>query len=251
LRLGLHVESTIISILRLKGPGTKFEPEIPDFGFNVKEYPMWPENEQTQKLLARRKEGDQTAWNVLLQRHRSAVQRLIYMRLDNRIRQRMGVSDVVQDVMIEANRRIDRYLQNPGIDFHLWLRQIAKDRIIDAHRRHRATAKRSVDREHRLFQGGGTNHSTMNLANQLRDEDLTPAAQATRREMASRMDDALLDLNELDRDIIIMRHYEQLTNDEVSKALDLKPAAASMRYLRALRKLRNNLVTQQDDSSIH
>lgn len=208
---------------------------------------MWPENEQTQNLLARRKDGDQTAWNALLQRHRSAVQRLVNMRLDNRIRQRVGVSDVVQDVMIEANRRIDRYLQDPGIDFHLWLRQIAKDRIIDAHRRHRATAKRSVDREQRLVQGG-VNQSTINLGNQLRDNDLTPAAQATRREMASRMEDALMKLNDLDRDIIIMRHYEQLSNDEVSKTLNLKPAAASMRYLRALRKLRNQLLPQQVDS---
>ena len=208
---------------------------------------MWPENEQTQNLLARRKDGDQTAWNALLQRHRSAVQRLVNMRLDNRIRQRVGVSDVVQDVMIEANRRIDRYLQDPGIDFHLWLRQIAKDRIIDAHRRHRATAKRSVDREQRLVQGG-VNQSTINLGNQLRDNDLTPAAQATRREMANRMEDALMKLNDLDRDIIIMRHYEQLSNDEVSKTLNLKPAAASMRYLRALRKLRNRLLPQQVDS---
>ena len=209
---------------------------------------MWPENEHTQNLLARRKDGDQTAWNALLQRHRSAVQRLIHMRLDNRIRQRVGVSDVVQDVMIEANRRIDRYLQNPGIDFHLWLRQIAKDRIIDAHRRHRTAAKRSVDREHRLVQEGGAKHSTMNLAGQIRDADLTPAARATRREMANRMEDALLELNELDRDIIIMRHYEQLSNDEVSQALNLQPAAASMRYLRALRKLKNQLLPQQDDS---
>lgn len=208
---------------------------------------MWPENEQTQNLLARRKDGDQTAWNALLQRHRSAVQRLVNMRLDNRIRQRVGVSDVVQDVMIEANRRIDRYLQDPGIDFHLWLRQIAKDRIIDAHRRHRATAKRSVDREQRLVQGG-VNQSTINLGNQLRDNDLTPAAQATRREMANRMEDALMKLNDLDRDIIIMRHYEQLSNDEVSKTLNLKSAAASMRYLRALRKLRNQLLPQQVDS---
>jgi RNA polymerase sigma-70 factor (ECF subfamily) len=210
---------------------------------------MWPENEQTQNLLNLRKEGDHTAWNVLLQRHRSAVQRLVHMRLDNRIRQRVGVSDVVQDVMIEANRRIDRYLENPGIEFHLWIRQITKDRIIDAHRRHRATSKRSVDREHRLYQGGGVNHSTMNLANQLRDDDLTPAAQATRKEMADRMEDALLELNDVDRDIIIMRHYEQLSNDEVSRALDLKPAAASMRYLRALRKLRGQLLPQLDSPS--
>ena len=210
---------------------------------------MWPENEQTQNLLNRRTSGDQTAWNLLLQRHRSAVQRLVQMRLDNRIRQRIGVSDVVQDVMIEANRRIDRYLDNPGIEFHLWIRQITKDRIIDAHRRHRATSKRSVDREYRLHQGGCIDHSTMNLAAQLRDQDLTPVAQATRKEMAHRMEDALLELNEVDRDIIFMRHYEQLSNDEVSKTLDLKPAAASMRYLRALRKLRSHLVPPSEDSS--
>ncbi len=186
---------------------------------------MWPENEQTQNLLNRRKSGDQTAWNLLLQRHRSAVQRLVQMRLDNRIRQRIGVSDVVQDVMIEANRRIDRYLDNPGIEFHLWIRQ------------------------NRLHQGGCIDHSTMNLAAQLRDQDLTPVAQATRKEMAHRMEDALLELNEVDRDIIFMRHYEQLSNDQVSKTLDLKPAAASMRYLRALRKLRSNLMPPSEDSS--
>ena len=78
----------------------------------MKEHHMWPENEHTQNLLARRKDGDQTAWNALLQRHRSAVQRLIHMRLDNRIRQRVGVSDVVQDVMIEAKHKelaVDKY----------------------------------------------------------------------------------------------------------------------------------------------
>ena len=88
----------------------------------------------------------------------------------------------------------------------------------------------------------------MNLAAQIRDQDLTPLAQATRKEMLHRMEDALLQLNEVDRDIIIMRHYEQLSNDEVSKTLNLKPAAASMRYLRALRKLRRHLIPPYEES---
>ena len=208
---------------------------------------FWPESEKTQELLDVIRGGDDDAANRLLDRHRDAIRNLVAMRLDNKIQGRVDASDIVQDVMIEANRRIDRYLENPGIEFHLWLRQIAKDRIIDAHRRHRATAKRSVDREHRL-QGRSVNQSTINLVQQLRDSDLTPAARATRREMADRMEKALADLSEVDRDIIIMRHYEQLSNDEVSKALDLKPAAASMRYLRALRKLRSHLTPSPDDS---
>lgn len=96
---------------------------------------MWPTSKKTIALLAQKQAGDEDAWNQLLDRHRKSLHRMVQLRLDRRIRQRVDVSDVLQDVLIEANRRIDRYLDNPIMDFHLWIRQIAKDRIIDAHRR--------------------------------------------------------------------------------------------------------------------
>ncbi|MBT4012269.1 MAG: sigma-70 family RNA polymerase sigma factor [Planctomycetaceae bacterium] len=207
---------------------------------------MWPTTEKTIALLAQKQAGDDDAWNQLLDRHRKSLHRMVQLRLDRRIRQRVDVSDVLQDVLIEANRRIDRYLDNPIMDFHLWIRQIAKDRIIDAHRRHRVTKRRSVDREQSPVVRGRIDHSTVNLAAQLPDLDITPAAQAIRHEMALQTEAALELLPEIDKNIILMRHHEQLSNGEAAVALDVSEAAASMRYLRALKKLRSLMIPEED-----
>lgn len=202
---------------------------------------MWPEHEQTEQLLVGAKQGDDDAVNRLLDRHRDALRRMVQMRLDQKIQRRLDVSDVVQDVLVEANRRLATYLENPLMPFHLWLRQIAKDRIIDAHRRHRASAKRSVDREQPLAAPAGMDRSTMELAAQVCDGELTPAAAATQQEMARRVEAAIGNLGDQDCEIIVMRHYEQLSNQEVAQALGLSEPAASMRYLRAVRRLREML----------
>ena len=199
---------------------------------------MWPETDKTQQLLDGAKQGDADAINRLMERHRNSLRRLVQMRLDQKIQRRLDVSDVVQDVLIEANRRLPEYLQNPVMSFHLWLRQIAKDRIIDAHRRHRVSAKRSVDREQALLAPGGVDRSTIELIAQLCDPELTPAAAATQHEMARRVEQAISQLGDQDSEVIIMRHYEQLSNQEIAEALQLSEPAASMRYLRAVRRLR-------------
>jgi RNA polymerase sigma-70 factor (ECF subfamily) len=103
---------------------------------------IWPEGQATAELLANIKEGEPRAVDALLDRHRDALRRMIAMRLDQRLAQRVDVSDIVQDVLIEANRRLIEYVNAPSIPFHLWIRQIAKDRIIDAHRRHRLSANK-------------------------------------------------------------------------------------------------------------
>ena len=207
---------------------------------------MWPTGDKTEELLLGAREGDEDAVNRLIERHRAAVLRMVQMRLDHKIRRRVDVSDVVQDVMIEANRRLQTYMADPSMPFHLWLRHIAKDRIIDAHRRHRGSQKRSIDREQALAVPGAKDHSTMDLAAHLCDGELTPAAAATQREMAERVADAVSELGEQDAEIIIMRHYEQLTNQEVAQALGLTEPAASMRYLRAVRRLREMLLGDGD-----
>jgi len=210
---------------------------------------MWPEHENTQELLMGVQEGDDEAVNQLFDRHRGAVRRLVQMRLDQRIRQRVDVSDVVQDVLISANRRLKEYLKSPPMPFHLWIRQITKDRIIDAHRRHRVSAKRSVDRERALVVPAGMNRSTMELAAHLCDGELTPAALATQREMVRRVTEVLSQLNEQESEIIMMRHFEHLSNQEVAQALELSEPAAGMRYLRALRKLRALLLDNPEEES--
>ncbi|MFK7738466.1 MAG: sigma-70 family RNA polymerase sigma factor [Pirellulaceae bacterium] len=202
---------------------------------------IWPDGEATQELLSGVKAGDSDAVERLLDRHRDSLRRMIGMRLDQKIMRRVDVSDVVQDVLVEANRRLMDYLQNPVMAFHLWIRQIAKDRIIDAHRRHRVSAKRSIDREQPLVAQGAVDQSTIELAVQLCDPELTPAAAATQREMALHIQGAIQLLDDRDKEIILMRHYEQLSNQEIAQTLDLTEPAASMRYLRALKKLRKKL----------
>ena len=93
---------------------------------------MWPESDKTEELLLQVKQGDEAAVNQLMERHREALRQIVRMRLDQKIQRRVDVSDVVQDVLVEANRRLQDYLQNPAMSFRLWLRQIAQDRIIDA-----------------------------------------------------------------------------------------------------------------------
>lgn len=202
---------------------------------------MWPESDQTQELLNGAQQGDGDAVNQLMDRHRDALRRMVGMRLDQKIRGRVDVSDVVQDVLIEANRRLQDYLSDPAMPFHLWLRHIAKDRIIDAHRRHHAAAKRSVDREQPLAAPANFDRSTIELAAQLCDRELTPAAAATMHELARKFSDAIDQLDEQDREVVMMRHFEQLSNQEAAQALGLSQPASSMRYLRAMRRLRELL----------
>ncbi len=210
---------------------------------------FWPENEKTQELLDVIRDGkDDDAANRLLDRHRDALRRLVAMRLDRKIQGRVDASDIVQDVMIEANRRLQDYLLNPVMPFHLWLRHMAKDRLIDAHRRHRGSAKRSVDREQPMVAVGGMDRSTMELAVHLADKEMTPAAAATMHELQARFEAAINELNEHDQEIVLMRHFEHLTNQEAAQALGLSEPAASMRYLRAMRRLREIISNTGEDS---
>jgi RNA polymerase sigma-70 factor (ECF subfamily) len=208
---------------------------------------MWPEPFPTEQLLAQAKDGDPSAVNALMDRHRNSLRQMVRMRLDKRIQNRVDVSDVVQDVLVEANRRLQTYLGDPVMPFHLWLRQIAKDRIIDAHRRHRVSARRSVDREQSMASPKGYDQSSVELAALLGDPELTPAAALMQAEMARRVEAAITELEEKDSEIIVMRHYEHLSNQEIGQVLSLSEPAASMRYLRAIRRLKQILQQSGDD----
>ena len=202
---------------------------------------MWPDATNTQELLVQAKKGDSDAVDQLLAKHREAVRRMIDLRLDPAIVQRLDASDVVQEVLIEASRRLKDYLKAPAMPFHLWLRHIAKDHIIDAHRRHHQAQKRGVNREQPMHRPAWSDRSSLDLAGQLLDQDLTPPSAAIQEEMQRRLREAIAQLDDDDREVILMRHYEMLANQEVADALELTEAAASMRYLRAVRKLRDLL----------
>ena len=208
---------------------------------------MWPDAENTQSLLREIKAGDDAAINRLLERHRAALRRMVEMRLDPKIRQRVDASDIVQEAMMEANRRLTAFLEKPGMPFHLWIRQIATDRLIDQHRRHRVSQKRSVDMEQAPVVAANLDHSTIQFGPQLPGRELTPAAAAIRAEMQRRFEQAIAEMEERDQQIIVMRHFEKLTNQEVASVLGLTEPAASMRYLRAIRRLQQQLAPSDSD----
>ncbi|REK19219.1 MAG: RNA polymerase factor sigma-70 [Planctomycetota bacterium] len=198
---------------------------------------MWPDSSETQELLAAARNGDEAARNQLLERHREALRRMVGMRMDRALTRRVDASDIVQDVLVEANRRLTDYLQSTDMPFSLWLRHLARDRMIDAHRRHHA-ARRNVEREQPLEAARRSDQSAFDLAALVRDRELTPAAAATHHELEMRFQAAIETLEDNDREVVLMRHFEQLSNKDVAEALQISESAAGMRYLRAMRRLR-------------
>ena len=210
---------------------------------------MWPTPEQTRSLIDEAKAGDAEAVNRLLVEFREPLRRVIDLRMDPVLGRRVDASDIVQDVLIEASQRLGDYLKNPAMPFHLWLRHLAQDRIIDTHRRHRQAQRRSIDREQPIERPAWADESSLQLAAQLVASGQTPATAALGHELQIRLGEALEKIPEADRDVILMRHHEQLSNQDVAALLQLTEAAASMRYLRALRKLRGVLIDEGESPS--
>ncbi len=206
---------------------------------------MWPDPDETRARLDRVQAGDAAAVDELLADHREPLRRAVQLRLDPALARRVDASDIVQDVLLEASRRLRDYLQYPVMPFHLWLRHLAKDRLIDAHRFHRTAQRRSLDREQAVQPPAWAEASSVQLIAQLLDPEKTPATAAVQQELERRLQAAVAELDEADREVILMRHYEGLGNQEVAAALGLSEAAASMRYLRALRRLRAALVREE------
>lgn len=205
---------------------------------------MWPATHDIQRLLGELQSGDAAAGAQLLGLCREPLRRAVELRLDPQLARREDASDIVQKVLIDAHRRLAEYVQNPRLPFHLWLRHMAKDRIIDTHRRHRGAARRSIDQEQALAAPAWDHASSVQLLGQLADQELTPASTAMQHELHQRLQLVLAEMDELDREVLLLRYYEQFSNQEIAAALELTEAAASMRHLRALRRLKELLTTK-------
>jgi RNA polymerase sigma-70 factor (ECF subfamily) len=199
---------------------------------------MWPNTAEVQSLLLQARRGDAAAEERLLELVREPLRRLIAQRLNRAVTRREDASDVVQLVLVEVHQRLRQYVKNPTMSFQLWVQLIARDHINDAHRRNVTAQKRSLKREQPAVPA---DHSSLELAAQFIDPERTPASEAACRELERMMEAALECLEEDDRRIIHMRHHEKRSNQEVAEALGLTEAAASMRHLRAVRRLQTLL----------
>ena len=191
-----------------------------------------PDSSQTERLLEQVQGGDRQAFDQLFARHRAYLRRIVELRLDTGLRARVDPSDVVQDAHLDAFRRLDTYLRQRPMPFRLWLRQIACDRTLKARRHHLGTARRAMGREVPLPE-----RSSLVLARQLFAGSSTPSQQLDRRDLARRLRQAVAQLPEADREVILMRHFEGLSNSEVSCLLGIDPATASKRHGRAMLRL--------------
>jgi RNA polymerase sigma-70 factor, ECF subfamily len=203
---------------------------------------MSPPPGQVSDLVARAAAGDRAAIVELLERYRPRLRRMIALRLDPRLQGRVDASDVIQEGCLDATRRLEEFIQNPSVPFYIWLRFLVGQRVSELHRRHLGTAGRDVGREISLYRGAMPGASTGALAARLLGKLTSPSQAALRAERKVRLQEALNSMDPLDREILVPRHYEQMTNDDAAAALGLSFKAASKRDTRALERLEKILM---------
>jgi RNA polymerase sigma-70 factor (ECF subfamily) len=203
----------------------------------------------TDHLLDGVRNGSQGAREQLLARHRDRLRKMVAFHLDRRLASRFDPSDVVQEALADADRKLDEYVLRPPLPFYPWLRQIAWDRLLDMRRRHLRAAKRSVGREEPDFLDLPDDSAVL-LANRLFDLGSTPSQHVLRNELRGRVQAALALLSPRDREVLVLRHLEQLTTAEIAAVLSLGVGAVKSRHLRALQRLRGFLGADlaEDDS---
>jgi RNA polymerase sigma-70 factor (ECF subfamily) len=192
-------------------------------------------------LLRRAGEGDEKAVGALFERHRDRLRQMVRLRLDRRLSGRVDPSDVLQEAYLDLSRRISEYKANPAVPFFLWLRSLTGQRLVDLHRRHLGAQMRDAGQEVSLYRGVLPQASSVSLANQLLGRMTSPTHAAARAELQLRLQEALNTLDPLDREILVLRHFEELSNNEAAEVLGLQKSAASKRYIRAVVRLKDLL----------
>ena len=191
------------------------------------------------ELLTRLRGGDQTALAELFTQHRDKLRRMVELRLDHRLGGRVSPSDVLQEAYIDALKRVDHYFEKPDQPFFGWLRLVVGQRLADTHREHLAL-KRTAAKEVPIHRGA-PGASSACLAAFLVGNLASPSHAAQRHETFARLEEALNTMDPLDREVLALRHFEELSNAETAEILGIQTAAASKRYVRALAKLRQIL----------
>ena len=205
--------------------------------------PMTHDSSETNRLLRLAAGGDNASWGAVLQHHQDRLRRMVAFRLDLRLQGRIDPSDVVQEVCLAASRSLPDYLRQPAVPFFLWLRGIAGNKLLELHRHHLGTPKRDARREVSLYRGSMPETTSAALAAQLRGRFSRPSEVAVRVEVKVRLQEALNQMDPVDREVLALRHFEHLSNAEAAAVLGIKEGAAGKRYLRALERLREILAS--------
>jgi RNA polymerase sigma-70 factor (ECF subfamily) len=187
-------------------------------------------------MIDRAGQGDEAARRLLLERFRDYIKRMVAVRLDRRPAARVDPSDVVQETLVEASKRLEDYLRDRPQPFYVWLRGLAAERIIDTHRRHVTAQRRSATLEHKDLDLPDA--SADQLVRRLFASDTSPSHHLMREERHERLKAALASLPQRDREVLVMRHLEQLSTAEIAAMLEISEPAVKSRLLRALIRMR-------------
>ena len=206
---------------------------------------MAPNRGSDEELVASAVEGDSAAMGELFLRYRQRLRGMLQLRLDRRLLGRVDPSDVLQETFAEASGRLAEYARNPSMPFYLWLRFLTVQQLLQHHRRHLGTQKRN--RELEVAGRAGPDASAMSLAEQVVGTLTTPTQAAVRSERAARLAAALEAMDATDREVIVLRHFEELTNNQAAQVLGITKAACSKRYIRALGRLEEMIGHIEDE----
>ena len=193
------------------------------------------------EVIARLRSGDARVVGDLFEEQRARLVRMIGLRLDAQLKKRVDASDVIQEAFLEASVRLPEYLEDPRMPFSLWLRFIASQKLMALHRHHLGVQGRDARREIAIGGGHRPEVSTASLSDELLARDTSPTHAAKRSELQRCVEDALASLDPIDREVIVLRHFEQLSNEDAAVELGLEPSATSKRFVRALLKLKEVL----------
>lgn len=202
---------------------------------------MTANSNHTTDLLARAGHGDEAALRELFDEHRERLKRMIRLRMSRRLKARIDDSDILQEAYLQVAKRLPEYTQNPEAPFFLWLRQTVGLKLAEYHRRHLGTQMRDADREVSIYRGALPEANSMSLAAHLLGQLTSPSKAAIKAEMRIKLQEALNSMDPIDREVIALRHFEQLSGDETAEVLGLSKSGGSSRYVRAISRLRKIL----------
>jgi RNA polymerase sigma-70 factor (ECF subfamily) len=193
--------------------------------------------EQESELTQLRQNG-QEALGVIFSRYQERLEKMIRFRLDRRLWGRVDSADVLQDAYVTVSQRLDDFLRDPSVPVFIWLRAMTEQVLVNVHRQHLGAKIRDAHREVPLH---GALTTSDFLASRLAADLTSPSQVAMREEMLQELRGALETMDPIDREVLALRHFEELSNNEVAQVLGLQKAAASNRYVRALKRLRDIL----------
>jgi RNA polymerase sigma-70 factor (ECF subfamily) len=192
-------------------------------------------------LLQRAAGGDETAIRELFARYRDRLKRMVHLRLSRRLQGRIDDSDILQEAYLDVSKKLAEYAKNPTIPFYLWLRHMTGLKLAEVHRRHLGSQMRDADREVTLHRGGLPEADSVSLAAQLLGKLTSPSRAAIKAETRLYVQEALNSMDPIDREVLALKHFEQLSTSEIAHVLGLSKAGAGSRYLRAIKRLREIL----------